>query len=166
NPVVPTIFYSFLRPSLLSSRGVSKNWKVAMASLGPDEIPEELARTAFHNGEEMAWQQGGCAVVIEWLRSSGYATLGMELWLPDSDGIRTAINTKAGNAIYCMACDPGEGEPWKEYVERSATATAQSIASFRWPEDSLEPPRPVYFNITWASRPWFREHSRVKFADD
>jgi hypothetical protein len=130
------------------------------------EIPEELTRTAFRSGEEMAWKQEDCAEVIEWLRKAGCAVLGMELWLPESGMIRTGIRTESGPAIYCTACDPRDNERWDDYVERSAKSTMDSIASFRWFEDSVEPPRPVYFNITWASRRWFRERSPDKFSED
>jgi len=128
-------------------------------------IPEALTRTAFRNANEMAWKQEDCAAVIAWLRDSGYAVLGMELWLPDDDGIRTAMRTKAGPAIYCSACNPVRNERWDDYVRRSASETLDSITSFRWPEDSDEPQRAAYFNITWASRRWFREHSRASFDE-
>jgi hypothetical protein len=137
-----------------------------MISRDLEEIPEELTRSAFRNGEEMAWKQEECARVIEWLRSAGYAVLGMELWLPDGHNIRTGINIKTGPAIYCTACDPLEKERWNDYVERSARSTIGSITSFRWPEDSVEPSSPAYFNITWASRRWFRQHDRDSFVQD
>ena len=137
-----------------------------MNSTELDEVPEELARTAFRSGNEMAWKQGDCTAAIEWLRSVGRAILGTELWRVDGSTIRTAIWTKAGPAIYCTACDPLQNERWGDYVERSANSAIGSIASFRWPDDSTESPSLVYFNITWADRAWFREHSHAKFAED
>lgn len=137
-----------------------------MSQEGLDEIPEELAKRAFRHGEEMAWKQEDCADVIEWLRNAGFAVLGMELWVPDGGMIRTAIRTKTVPAIYCTACDPLKNERWDDYVERSARSTMDSIASFHWFEDFVEPPRPVYFNITWANRRWFREQKLDKFAED
>jgi hypothetical protein len=132
-----------------------------------EEIPEELTRGAFRNGEEFAWKQEDCARVIEWLRGGGIAVLGMELWLPDGQNIRTGIKTKTGPVvIYCSACNPLKAERWGDCVDRSAKSTMGAIASFRWPEDAAEPPRRAYFNITWASRQWFREHSRDNFAED
>jgi hypothetical protein len=134
-----------------------------------DNVPEELARKAFRHGEEMAWTQDDCPAVIEWLRDSGCAVLGTELWRrsrSDPRWIATAIDTRPGPTIYCTACDPLKGERWSEYVERSAKEAIRWISLFRWPEDSTEPPTPVYFNITWANRKWFREHSRADFADE
>jgi hypothetical protein len=137
-----------------------------MRSPDINEIPEELAHTAFRNGNEMAWKQGDCPAVIEWLRSAGHAVLGTELWCLNGTDLYTAIGTKSGPLIYCTACDPAQNERWSDYVQRSATAAINWIASFRWPEDSIEPPDPVYFNITWADRKWFSEHSDAKFGDD
>jgi hypothetical protein len=134
--------------------------------LGPAEVPEELAQIAFRNGNEMAWKQENCTATIEWLRSARRGVLGTELWLVEGAHIRTSIWTKAGPAIYCTVCDPLQNERWDVYVERSATSAINWIASFRWPEDSIEPPSAVYFNIAWADRTWFSEHSHVKFEAD
>jgi hypothetical protein len=119
-------------------------------------FPEELAANAFVNGEEVAWVQQDCLATIDWLSKNGYAVLGFELWLPEDGGICTAISTKAGPAIYVSSCDPMKGESWDDYVQRSARETAERIGGFRWPEDSLEQPRPAYFNLTWADRDWAR----------
>jgi hypothetical protein len=137
-----------------------------MTSPDLSEVPEELTRIAFRNGSEMAWKQGDCPAAIEWLRSVGRAVLGTELWRVNGVAIYTAIGTKSGPTIYCTACDPLQNERWNDYVERSATIAMDWIASFRWPEDSTEPPSPVYFNITWADRAWFHEHSHAKFGED
>jgi hypothetical protein len=137
-----------------------------MRSPDLDEVPEELARTAFRNGSEMAWKRNDCKAAIEWLRSVGRAVLGTELWRVDGNKIRAAIATRAGPAIYSTTYEPLQNERWNDYVERSAALAIASIASFHWPEDSTEPPSLVYFNITWADRAWFREHSHAKFAND
>ncbi|HXX99274.1 MAG TPA: hypothetical protein VEI54_00040 [Candidatus Limnocylindrales bacterium] len=127
-----------------------------METIVPANFPEELAATAFVNGEEAAWEQEDCLAAIGWLSKNGYAVLGFELWLPEDRGIRTAISTKAGPAIYVSSCDPKKGETWENYVQRSAREAAEHIGGFRWPEDSLEQPRPAYFNLTWADRNWIR----------
>jgi hypothetical protein len=121
-------------------------------------LPESLSARAFVNGEDIAWEQKNCADAIDWLCRKGYAILGTELWLIEQDGIRTAIRTKSGPAIFVTNCDPVKGESWDVYVERSARHAAEKISLFRWPEDSLESPRPVYFNLCWADRNWFRIH--------
>src|SRR5438552_7640919 len=129
-------------------------------------IPEELIQNAFSNGEEFAWKQEDCGQVIDWLRHKGNAIMGIELWLPEGQNIRTGIKTKTELVIYCTACDPLETERWDDYVDRSAKLVIGAINSFSWPEDTVEPPRPAYFNITWASREWFREQSGDDFAED
>jgi hypothetical protein len=131
-----------------------------MEPLVPRNFPEALAEVAFVNGQEAAWLQKDCLKAIEWLSQNGYAILGFELWLPLDDGIRTAISTTAGPAIYVTSCDPTQGEAWEEYVQRSARETTEHIATFHWPEDSLEPPRPAYFNLCWADREWFRTQGK------
>ena len=137
-----------------------------MRSPDLDQVPEELARTAFRNGSEMAWKQGDCTAAIEWLRSVGRAVLGTDMWLVHGANIYTAIRTKAGPTIYCTACDPLQNEHWNDYVDRSAKLAIEWISSFRWPEDAAEPPSPVYFNITWADRAFFRDHGHANFEED
>lgn len=126
----------------------------------PTNFPEALVAVAFVSGEEAAWLQEDCLKAIDWLVENGYAVLGFELWLPEDGGIRTAIRTKAGLAIYVSSCDQIEGETWENYVQRSAREAASFIRAFGWPGDSLEPPRPAYFNLTWADREWFRAIQR------
>jgi hypothetical protein len=131
-----------------------------MKPLVPANFPETLAEVALVNGQEAAWLQKDCLKAIDWLSQNGYAILGFELWLPLGEGIRTAISTKAGPAIYVSSCDPTKGETWEEYVRRSARETTAHITTFRWPEDSLEPPRPAYFNLCWAEQEWFGTHKK------
>jgi hypothetical protein len=131
-----------------------------------DQVPGELASIGVRNGDEMAWKPGDCATAIEWLRSTGRAVLGTELWRLNGGHIYTSIKTSGGPAIYCTASDPLQYERWEDYLDRSAALAIDWIASFRWPDDATEPPDPVYFNITWADRSWFREHSRAKISDD
>jgi hypothetical protein len=128
----------------------------SMGTIVPASFPKGLAAVAFVNGEEAAWEQKDCLAAIDWLSKNGYAVLGFELWLPEDGGIRTAIRTKAGPAIYVFSCNPMKSETWEDYVQRSAQEAAGHIGGFRWPEDSLEPPRPAYFNLCWADREWFR----------
>ena len=123
-------------------------------------FPEQLAAVALVFGEEVAWEQKECLTAIEWLSENGYAVLGFELWLIRDGGMSTAISTESGTAIYVSSCDPTKGEAWEEYVKRSARETTDHIAAFRWPADSMEPARPVYFNLCWADREWFRAHGK------
>lgn len=123
----------------------------------PANFPKDLAAVAFVDGEEEAWEQKDCISAIDWLSKNGYAVLGFELWLPGDRRIRTAISTKAGSAIYVGSCEPMKSKTWESYVQRPAREAAEGIGAFCWPDDSLEPPRPAYFNLTWADRKWFRE---------
>ena len=122
-------------------------------------FPERLSASAFVSGEDVAWEQKNCAAVVDWLCKNAYAVTGIELWLIEENRIRTAIRTKSGPTIYVTNCDPVKGESWDSYVERSARAAVEEITSFHWPEGSLESPRPVYFNLCWADRDWFRTHN-------
>ncbi len=130
-------------------------------------LPKPLSASAFVNGEDLAWEQKDCANTIDWLRKNGYAILGIELWLIEESGIRTAIRTISGPAIFVTNCNPVKGETWDSYVERSARDATENISVFRWPEDSLESPRPVYFNLCWADRDRLRIHktNAAYFAD-
>ena len=110
----------------------------------PSNFPEALEKVAFVCGQEAAWEQKDCLSAIDWLSKNGYAVLGFELWLPVDGGIRTAISTRTGPAIFVGNCDPMQGETWENYVRRSARQTAEYIGRLRWPEDSLEP-RPTVF---------------------
>ncbi len=131
-----------------------------MKALTLSDFPEQLAASAFVNGEEAAWEKKDCLTAIEWLLQTGNAILGIELWLIGEDGIRTAVCTKSGPVIYVSSCDPLKGETWTDYVQRSGREAAGLITAFRWPSDSLEPPMPVHFNLTWANLEWFRSHER------
>jgi hypothetical protein len=131
-----------------------------MKPVVPANFPQQLGAVALVNGEEAAWEAKHCLTAIEWFSENGYAVLGFELWLVRDGGIGTAIRTKAGPAIYPFSCDPMRGENWEDYVQRSAREAAVHIAAFRWPEDSLEPPCPAFFNLCWADREWFRKHKK------
>lgn len=124
-------------------------------------MPEPLAAAALVGGEEAAWEQADCAAAIEWLRNEGYAVLGTELWLLKKGQIVTSISTIGNPVLYCTSCDLLDDESWDEYVQRSAARDAKSVATFRFPEDSLET-CPAYFNLCWADRKCFQ--SRGKFV--
>ena len=121
------------------------------------ELPEHLVSVAYTSGQELAWKQEDCAKAIDWLRQNSYAILGTELWLIEGDGIRTAIRTDLGPAIYVTSCNPIKGESWTRYVDRCAEEAAKITSGFHWPEDASEPQRPVHFNLCWADREWFRK---------
>jgi hypothetical protein len=131
-----------------------------MERIVPANFPQQLAAAAFVNGEEAAWEQEHCLIAIDWFSQNGYAILGLELWLPAGGGIHTAISTKAGLELFASSCDPVKDETWENYVQRSSREAASHIASFSWPENSLEPQRPVYFNLCWADREWFRKREK------
>jgi hypothetical protein len=138
-----------------------------MKPTSPLSVPDRLRAVAFGDGEDLAWKQKDCADAIDWLRQNGNAILGIDLWLIEDGKIRTAIRTKSGPIIYASNCDPLEGETWEEYVQRSAKNALDSIGAFSWPEDSLEPPQPSYFNLCWADLEWFRTNkpNDSHFAD-
>jgi hypothetical protein len=123
-----------------------------METIIPANFPKQLAAVAFVNGQETAWEQKDCLAAIDWFSNHGYAVLGFELWLPEEGGIRTAISTKAGPAIYVFSCNRKKHETWGDYVQRFAREATEGVRTFRWFEDALEPPRPAYFNLTWADK--------------
>ncbi|MFZ2086629.1 MAG: hypothetical protein WAU92_19220 [Candidatus Sulfotelmatobacter sp.] len=118
-------------------------------------MPEQLVAAALVSGEEAAWQQGDCEAAIDWLRHTTYPILGTELWLLKEGKICTFINTLSGRVVHCTSCEPLKDESWDDYTQRSARLAADSIAAFRWPEDSLET-CPAYFNLTRADQRWFQ----------
>ena len=123
-------------------------------------MPESLAATAFKSGEQVAWEQADCARAIDWFRSKSYALLGTELWLLKNGKIQAGIYTSGGYTIFGNSCDPEENECWDDYICRSSNQAREAIAAFRWPEDSLEPSCPVYFNLCWADREWFQSSGK------
>ena len=131
-----------------------------MKGVVPANFPKALIDVAVVNGQEAAWPQEDCLKAIDWLAQNGYAVLVFELWLPEGGGIRTAISTEAGPAIYAYSCNQKKGEVWKDYVQRCALEAAGGIGAFCWPDDSLKPARRAYFNLTWASQEWFRTIQR------
>ncbi|MGC2286959.1 MAG: hypothetical protein WA542_17015 [Candidatus Acidiferrum sp.] len=120
-------------------------------------FPESLIAVAFVHGEEAAWEQKDCPAVLDWLSENNNAILGTELWTVRGGSISTALSTKLGPTLYVSSSNPLKAETWNDYVRRSVKEAGDLIAAFRWPEDALEPERPVYFNIAWASRQWFHQ---------
>jgi hypothetical protein len=126
-------------------------------------MPKDIAASALVVGDEAAWKRDDCGVAIDWFRNHGHAILGIELWIPKGDGIRTTVANPDGPVIYVTSCDPDKGESWSDYVRRSADAADAAIKEFRLEENSAHSEINVFFNLTWADLEWFR--LRGQFRD-
>jgi hypothetical protein len=133
-----------------------------MGQIFPATMPKGIAAAALVVGGEAAWLQADCAAAIEALAEAGCAILGTELWLLKDGRVQTSFETTNGFAIWCTSCGPLPDEHWDDYVQRSSRIATESIVAFSWPDDACEPPCPVYFNLTWADRDWFRSQPTLQ----
>jgi hypothetical protein len=123
-------------------------------------FPADLERNAYRaNNGEFGWTYEQVPRVIEILRANAMGILGGELWWvrSENEGWTSPIPQAHGEpAVYCWATDRGKGEPWAEFVERSAAEALD--ATKKWPERMDTPadlPGRVLCNLTWVSEAEF-----------
>ena len=101
------------------------------------ELPDELVKSAYMSGVELAWPRDQAIEVIKALARSGRKLLGVDTWLLTDD-------------------DPPKPMPlirdWSADLQADADEIASSatafIADFRCSPDDCNPDgRPVYFNL-------------------
>lgn len=100
-------------------------------------LPDELVKSAYRSGVELAWPRDQAIEAVKALTCSGSKLLGVDTWLLTDD-------------------DPPKPIPlmrdWSANLQASADAIASSatafIADFRCRTDDCNPDnRPVYFNL-------------------
>lgn len=104
-------------------------------------IPADLAAQAVILGREPAWPPGAARRVIDCLRQSGTAVLGIELWV--AQGEHPFV-------LPWYSCYQVEftGD-WQDYVEENAR---RALADLSEAEQSEEVPSEVLVNLTWINR--------------
>jgi hypothetical protein len=125
----------------------------------------ELEANAFRaeNGE-FGWTRSQIPLVIDILLRDGHGILGGELWwvrdeIGGWDGLFASIPQRRGApAVYSWETKRGSGEPWLQFIERSA---ADSLAAVeRWPAPEDLPPDlagRILYNLTWVSENEYEE---------
>jgi hypothetical protein len=122
----------------------------------PPDFPAELASLAFSSGDEVAWSAGPAALAVEWFGSHGYAVLGTELWVLQTNGIQSLpMGNNGRRGVYGNTVDRQKNEPWVSFASRSADQTQTYLRSFN-PSDIAEQGE-LFFNVTWVSEPQFDE---------
>lgn len=104
------------------------------------DFPADLVAQAIILSGEPAWPPAAARLVIEFLRRSEVAVLGIELWLAVGEHPRVL-----GWSEYSVKFT---GE-WNSYVEENA---ARALAEVEGAERSERVPEEVLINLTWVSR--------------
>lgn len=101
------------------------------SELLPPSFPAELASVVFSSGDEVAWPPNIAVLAVEWFGSHGYAVLGTELWIVQSDGIESLPMGRGGmRGVHGNTVDRQKDESWSSFVARSADETHSYLQSF------------------------------------
>jgi hypothetical protein len=126
------------------------------SDLLPSSFPAELASVAFSSGDGVAWPPDLAVLAVEWFGSHGYAVLGTELWVLQTDGIQSLPVGRDGiRGVYGNTVDRQKDQAWSSFVVRSADETRKYLQAFN-PSDIVEQGQ-MYFNIVWASESRFNK---------
>lgn len=112
----------------------------------PPSFPVELATAAFSSGDEVAWPRSLAVLAVEWFGSHGYAVLGTELWVLQTDGIQSLPVERDGmRGVYGNTVDRQKDEAWSSFVVRAAVETRKYLQAFDH-SDIVEQGQ-LYFNV-------------------
>lgn len=104
----------------------------------------------------MAWSPNHAVLAVEWFGSHGYAILGTELWLVQTDGIQSLPSGHDGvRGVYGNTVNRQKGEAWNSFVVRSTAETRAYLQAFN--RSDITEPGQLYFNVVWASESGFKE---------
>jgi hypothetical protein len=68
----------------------------------------------------MAWSPDHAVLAVEWFGSHGYAILGTELWVVQTDAIQTLPSGQDGKrGVYGNTVNRQKGESWNSFVAPS-----------------------------------------------
>lgn len=103
-----------------------------------EKLPSEILQLAIHSGQEYGWRTEDVLATIEAARDAGLATLGgqVQFVFPDATA-----------ELYWLHYDPEErqfGEPWRNYVARSAMACQAGIWHILSHDDIVEEGKRIF----------------------
>ena len=111
-------------------------------------LPARLAEVAFRHGAEAAWRKEEAKEVIAVASSNGFATIGIEIWLPGKVGPWIPMPY-----FYGWTAPESDISDWREYCSRLNREAAEYIEHFTWdPLDLEHQAIDPLFNLTFASR--------------
>ena len=124
-------------------------------------FPSGLERDAFRaNNGEFGWTRAEIPVVVQVLRSYGMGILGGELWWVRrgfTDWVGLIPQRHGPPAVYLWNTEREPGEPWPNFVERSASDALAAVE--RWPTPNDLPPDldgRILYNLTYVSEAEFK----------
>lgn len=122
----------------------------------PPSFPAELADLAFSLEDEMAWSRDRAVLAVEWFGSHGYAILGTELWVVQTNGIQSLpLGHDRTRGVYGNAVSRQGDEAWNSFVARSMAETRAYLQAFNLSD--IAEPGELYFNVVWVSESGFKE---------
>jgi hypothetical protein len=122
----------------------------------PTNFPSELANLAHSLGDEVAWSPDHAVLAVEWFGSHGYAILGTELWVVQTDGIQSLpLGHDGMPGVYGNTVNRQKDEAWNSFVGRSAAETRAYLQTFDRSE--IADPGQLYFDVVWLSESGFKE---------
>jgi hypothetical protein len=130
------------------------------SELFPPNFPSELAVSAFASGTEVAWSPALAAAAVKWFGAHGYAVLGTDLWLLQTEGINSLpIGLSGMREVHGNTINNREREEaWTAFVVRATSQTLAYLQSFK-SADIVEP-GDVYFNVTWVTESEYEDLTR------
>lgn len=104
----------------------------------------------------MAWSPNYAVLAVEWFGQHGYAVLGTELWVVQTDGIQSVpLGHDGMRGVYGNTVNRQKDEAWCSFVVRSTAETRAYLQAFS-PSDIAEKGQ-LYFNVAWVSESRFNE---------
>jgi hypothetical protein len=126
------------------------------SDLLPPNFPLELVRLAFSSRDEVTWSANHAVFAVEWFGAHGYAILGTELWVVQTDAIQSLpLGHDGMPGVYGNTVDQKEGETWDSFVMRSMAETRAYLKTFNHAD--IAEPGQLYFNVVWSNESDFKK---------
>jgi hypothetical protein len=116
-----------------------------------------------------AWKQKDAATAINTISNQIIAITAGQVWQihgPEKNRSNQLKDKRGRVGAYAWSVKQKEGEPWKEYVRRSAKESIQIIEKFNADEFIKEDGDDFYFNLEWKERHIDKIAVRLKDLND
>lgn len=130
-------------------------------------FPQDLLRQAYRSSNgELAWPRAALDEALQTLVASGYAVLGVEIWLLRGNGSWTGIIPQANGSIpgvYTWAYQESlrrGAETWAEFCKHAANHTLKVLKNSHVMEDVVPDLRDrIRYALIYLSREEYEQQS-------